>query len=84
MPRATACPAAEIKHPVTSRNRDDVLCRIQGHMQPLEGSKCQRDYFECGIWRREQDRVRFFARHNRVAPKTREPRKVEEIVGPKL
>lgn len=45
------CPAAEIQHPVLSRNKDDAQCRINGHLQPAKGSPCCGEYTRCQIWR---------------------------------
>jgi hypothetical protein len=44
------CPAGEIVRPVLSRNKLDVQCRINGHLQPA-GEPCCGSYTTCGIWR---------------------------------
>lgn len=55
------CPAAEAVHPVLSRNKHDVQCRIQGGLRPArnpdpnlpgggEPAVCCGDYTKCRIW----------------------------------
>jgi len=88
MAHEITCPAAAEIHPVTSPNDMDIHCRIAGHLRPAEGSPCCGAYADCNIWRAEQDRVRF-GRIGRTGgetqvPRTRQRRRVEEVVGPSL
>lgn len=59
------CPAGEIVHPVLSRNRADVQCRVQGGLRPAESQPdpmgarkpavCCSNYANCQIWRMHQE-----------------------------
>ena len=44
------CFAGEMVHPVLSRERYVVQCRIQGGLRPARDSKCCADYASCQIW----------------------------------
>lgn len=81
------CPAAELVQPVTSSNPRDALCRIAGHLQPVQGSPCCDGYVDCKIWRSELDRTRFLS----IAPyeaapvvRGRRPTRADTLVGPKI
>lgn len=61
------CPAADLVHPVLSRNPSDVQCRVQGgirptHVREANGAPtvavCCSNYERCSIWRVHKDIIR--------------------------